>query len=690
MEAQNLLTNPTFNLKTGADSDIIVSREATSGSNKGKITLRQGFYRSPWLVRRTGDSIQGQTESIESNELRHGRTESAPRKGTSSASGDLNIEFSPESFDDLLAGVLRGKWLPWKNDTNSPSNKDKNAFADGYFATKCAKKDHGKKLLFEERDPVDDPTKDDDVGLIKVKDPSVMVVHELNCGTEDIKYSFLKKFGGTTGEDLFQEFTHVSMNTLSLSVEINAIVTGSFGVVGLNNPKLYNSNAVTADNKENIYTAMADRFENVQKENGAEYAENTFFPAVPDKACDTDQFTARQGFMAINGTRIQHATNLSLSLDNGLDPKYAIFEPNAVSTPPLKLTINGDLSTYLVHDGSDKLFNQAVSDTTIELLFVVQDLMEDPTALYLFQIFNAKFTENTVSGNGQDTMDVSLPWRSFGEQALRILRIVTPRVVGSELGDNCVKFLPNVDLVGTNYALDAANTGFEMSATLDGVDYSSAITGTVALSETDDADYGKIVAGITLPAATDTEQILGIKVAWNGIEYSKSFSIVNAPTLSSIAVTTEPTKTEYQVGDTELDTTGMVVTATYSDSSTKVVTSQCTVSGFDGTTDGTETITVTYEEGGVTKTAEFLITVSPVSSRTLESITVTGNPTEYTQGSDLDLSEMVVKANYDNGDEETLSSSDYTVSGYDKNESGTQTVTVTYQGKTATFTVSEA
>lgn len=607
MEAQNLLTNPTFNLKTGADSDIIVSREATSGPNKGRIALRQGFYRSPWLARRTGDSIQGQTESIESNELRHGRTESAPRKGTSSASGDLEIEFSPESFDDLLAGVLRGKWLPWKSDSASPSNKDGNAFSDGYFATKCAAGDHGKKLLFEETDPVDDPDKADDVGLIKVKDPAAMAVHELNCGTEDIKYSFLKKFGGTTGEDLYQEYAHVSMNTLSLSVEINAIVTGSFGVIGLNNPKVFNSNEISAENKENIYTALADRFSDVAKADGEAYARNTFFPSIPDKACDTDQFTARQGFMTINGKRIQFATNLSLSLDNGLDPKYAIFEPNAVSTPPLKLSINGDLTTYLVHDGSDRLFNQAVADETIELLFVVQDLLEDPTALYLFQIFNAKFTENTIGGNGQDTMDVSLPWRSFGEQALRILRIVTPRVVGSELAADGVRLLPNVDLNGTGYDL----SGIEISATLDNEDYTEAAGfGTVSLGEDDDDNYGKLIVPMTVPAASAEERILGIKVVWNGNEYSKSFSISTKPTLESIAVTTPPTKTTYEVGDEALDTAGMVVTATYSDGTTAEVSGAVT-SGFNSS-DAAErqTITVSYTEDGVTRTAEFTVEIT--------------------------------------------------------------------------------
>lgn len=79
-----------------------------------------------------------------------------------------------------------------------------------------------------------------------------------------------------------------------------------------------------------------------------------------------------------------------------------------------------------------------------------------------------------------------------------------------------------------------------------------------------------------------------------------------APTLSSIAITTEPTKMEYTVGDT-LDTTGMVVTATYSDDSTAEISAEdYTVSEVDMSTSGTKTVTVTYED----LTATFDITVN--------------------------------------------------------------------------------
>ena len=81
-------------------------------------------------------------------------------------------------------------------------------------------------------------------------------------------------------------------------------------------------------------------------------------------------------------------------------------------------------------------------------------------------------------------------------------------------------------------------------------------------------------------------------------------------TLSSIAVTTQPTKTSYTVGET-LDTTGMVVTATYSDATTKDVTSSVKTSGFDSSAVVTsQEVTVSYTEGDVTKTATFTIAVS--------------------------------------------------------------------------------
>ncbi len=78
-------------------------------------------------------------------------------------------------------------------------------------------------------------------------------------------------------------------------------------------------------------------------------------------------------------------------------------------------------------------------------------------------------------------------------------------------------------------------------------------------------------------------------------------------TLTGITVKTAPTKVSYKVGE-ELDLHGMVLTATYSDNSTKEITDTklVTTSGYDKSKEGTQTVTVSYEG----KTATFQVTVT--------------------------------------------------------------------------------
>jgi len=83
------------------------------------------------------------------------------------------------------------------------------------------------------------------------------------------------------------------------------------------------------------------------------------------------------------------------------------------------------------------------------------------------------------------------------------------------------------------------------------------------------------------------------------------------PVLESITITEPPAKTTYTVGET-LDLTGLVVTAKYSDGSEKAVTGYVTTpaGGTALDTAGTVSVTVSYTEGDITKTASFDIQVN--------------------------------------------------------------------------------
>ena len=111
---------------------------------------------------------------------------------------------------------------------------------------------------------------------------------------------------------------------------------------------------------------------------------------------------------------------------------------------------------------------------------------------------------------------------------------------------------------------------------------------------------------------------------------------VNA--ISAIAITTQPTKTAYILGDT-LDLTGLVVTAT-AGALTKDVTADCSFSPADGSTlssAGTTTITASF--GGLTATTSVSVTAV-----TAISITTPPTKTAYKPDDVLDLTGIVVTA----------------------------------------------
>lgn len=132
------------------------------------------------------------------------------------------------------------------------------------------------------------------------------------------------------------------------------------------------------------------------------------------------------------------------------------------------------------------------------------------------------------------------------------------------------------------------------------------------------------------------EQTTKIDIAWTWedvVHYQASQQITVSRVLQSIAVTTPPTKVSYDQ-NSALDLTGIVVTATYTSGAAEVVTGSCTSSPAAGTvlsTLGGQDVTISYTEGGVTKTASFEVSVN------VKIVTWTG-------GTDQEIADMVAAA----------------------------------------------
>lgn len=505
--AKGFKADPAFNLKTGADSEFYYAREVTKkGEDLGKIKCRDGLFRYPVLTRSTGNSLKGTVESIESNELRKGRTKSAPRKGNESSEGSLDIEFSPTTYDDMLEAGFRGKWKRWTSDTDSDTNKKDNdgykqVFNDGYFATACGRKGSKRLLRFEGDDNGIENTEKvldsekDDCGLILV--PRGSVVDELTVGTTDIKYDGLRKYGGTEGEDIYQDFKHLAVNEVSLSVEVNAIITGSVAFMGANDPQMRSTDEITTDygGTKADGTPDTSRFLG-DLSDGKKYMAN-----LPEKATSTDQFTAREGFLRLNGKLIEFATGIDTTLNNGLEKKYAIFVKPAIATTPLTLEITGTLKLYLINEASDKIFNSAVKDEDNEILFVLQDKDENPHYLYVFQIFKTKFTEHDSSVSGADVIELSLPYSSFEERAMRIFRIVLPQVesIKAPYDETVRDDAPKQVILTPNVPVTEADIkNLKVSMSIDDVDCGDVFTTALCLDKDpvtglEAENYGRII-----------------------------------------------------------------------------------------------------------------------------------------------------------------------------------------------------
>ena len=194
-----------------------------------------------------------------------------------------------------------------------------------------------------------------------------------------------------------------------------------------------------------------------------------------------------------------------------------------------------------------------------------------------------------------------------------------------------------------------------------------------------DGTTKEITSGFTCTPtklSTKGQQLITLKYG----NVSTSFYVtVNGAGVKQIRVTQRPTKTTYATGNT-LNTSGMKVTVTYTDGSTKVITSGFTCTPTKLETVGTQWITVKY---GGTATA-FNVKVE----QRAQSIRVITKPskTAYVVGNTLNTSGMKVRATYSDGTTKDVTSG-FTCTPTKLTTAGNQWITVVYAGQSTAFSV---
>ena len=173
------------------------------------------------------------------------------------------------------------------------------------------------------------------------------------------------------------------------------------------------------------------------------------------------------------------------------------------------------------------------------------------------------------------------------------------------------------------------------------------------------------------------EQILIITYKGKTVQYK-----VNVKDYVKDIEIVEPTKLVYKLNET-IDLNGGTVRAVMASgtATSPVAMTSAMITGFDSTSIGTKTLTVSYQ--GYTKT--FGITVQDLTNSMV--IKTLPNKVKYLYGQKLDLTGGTIEITKESGETEIISMTSSMVTGYNPNKLGTQTLTVTYDGLSQTFPV---
>ena len=336
------------------------------------------------------------------------------------------------------------------------------------------------------------------------------------------------------------------------------------------------------------------------------------------------------------------------------------FSSEAVGSKTVTASYGGKSTTFNVDIEAVKLVSIAVKTNPTKMSYYQGEAL-DSTGLTLTATYNNGNTETVTTGFTCSALDSS----SAGQKTITVTyqgltTTFSVTVIAVNLVSVSVKTMPNKTSYFTGESFD--QTGLTLTAT-----YNNGNTETIS-SGIECTGFSSATAGQKTVTAS-----YGGK--------STTFTVeVKAIVPTGITVKTAPNKTEYFVGDS-YDGTGLVVNVTYNNGTNKDITTGFTTSGFSSATAGKNTVTVSYEGF----TATFDVTIKAVELTGIE-IAKQPNKTTFNTGDELDTTGLVLTLKYNNGTT-GITDTGYTVSGYDTNTAGEQTITVTYQGFTATYKV---
>lgn len=340
------------------------------------------------VLRTVSDTLALTKQTLQSAELRSDRQISDFRHGNRQVGGDMGIEFSYESFDDFLESALFSTWaIPYNvtgaNITVAATAKTFTRSAGDYIADGVLVGDPITFSGFVE-------TGNNGTFIVTAVEALVVtcaaatgLVDEAGGGDEAFTTTRKRLVVGTTlksftvekaHEDITQylHFTGMAVSSLRLSIAPNAMVTGTFGIIG---------KGLTVDDTE--------------------------LDSEPTEAPTGSPFDSFTGSLEEGGSPIAIVTAVELNLDNGLEAKFVLMQSDASFLLDKRSNLTGTLSVYFE---DETMLEKFLDETESSLELTLTDLDGNS---YRFIIPRLKYGGADLPVSGEGEIIQSMPFQAL-------------------------------------------------------------------------------------------------------------------------------------------------------------------------------------------------------------------------------------------------------------------------------------
>lgn len=208
----------------------------------------------------------------------------------------------------------------------------------------------------------------------------------LKAGVDQRSFTFERYFDLDTDE--YHRYTGCVINTMSLSVQPNAMVETTFGVIG------------SDIDDANLTSQVA----------GATYSPET----------GNSPFDSFTGSILEGGNPIANVTQIDLSLDNGVQPSFVIGSRNTIEPTAGKSRLTGTLTAYFE---SSALYLKFLQEIASSIVLTLIDL--DGNSLE-FNIPNVKYTSGNTDVSDEGPITVPLEFSAVYDD-IELSQIVITR-----------------------------------------------------------------------------------------------------------------------------------------------------------------------------------------------------------------------------------------------------------------------